>query len=157
MSGELKDYAVIDAENAIVGRLASVVAKRLLNGEKIAIVNAEKAVISGDYHNILEEYKQWLQIRTLTNPRKGPFHYRRPDKLVKRIIRGMLPWKTWRGRMAYKRLRVFIGVPEELKDVPKEKLKIADASRLRGKYITIFELSRQIGWNPPKSMAGGEN
>jgi len=147
-----EEITVIDASNAILGRLASIVAKRLLNGEKIAIVNAEKAVISGKFDSILEKYKEWLKIRTHTNPKKGPFHYRRPDKLVKRTIRGMLPWKNPRGKQAYKRLRVYIGVPEELKNKEIARVKEVDASRLKGSYITIFELSQLIGWNPPKNL-----
>jgi len=147
-----EEITVIDASNAILGRLASIVAKRLLNGEKIAIVNAEKAVISGKFDSVLEKYKEWLKIRTHTNPKKGPFHYRRPDKLVKRTIRGMLPWKNPRGKQAYKRLRVYIGVPEELKNKEIARVKEVDASRLKGSYITIFELSQLIGWNPPKNL-----
>ena len=147
-----EEITVIDASNAILGRLASIVAKRLLNGEKIAIVNAEKAVISGKFDSILEKYKEWLKIRTHTNPKKGPFHYRRPDKLVKRTIRGMLPWKNPRGKQAYKRLRVYIGVPEELKNKEIARVQEVDASRLKGSYITIFELSQLIGWNPPKKL-----
>jgi large subunit ribosomal protein L13 len=147
-----EEIRVIDASNAILGRLASIVAKRLLNGEKIAIINAEKAIISGKFDSIIEKYKEWLKIRTHTNPKKGPFHYRRPDKLVKRVIRGMLPWKNPRGKQAYKRLRVYIGVPEEFKNKEVERVKEVDASRLRGSYITIFELSQLIGWNPPKNL-----
>lgn len=147
-----EEVTVIDANNAVLGRLASVVAKKLLNGEKIAIVNAEKAIISGKFDSVIEKYKEWLKIRTHTNPRRGPFHYRRPDKLVKRIIRGMLPWKKPRGKQAYKRLRVHIGVPDELKDREPIRIPEADGNRLRGKYITILELSQQIGWNPPKNL-----
>jgi len=147
-----EEITVIDASNAILGRLASVVAKRLLNGEKIAIINAEKAIISGKFESIVEKYKEWLKIRTSTNPKRGPFHYRRPDKLVKRIIRGMLPWKKPRGKQAYKRLKVYIGIPEEFKGKEPIKISEADGSRLRGKYITILELSKQIGWNPSKNL-----
>lgn len=147
-----EEITVVDASNAILGRLASIVAKRILNGEKIAIVNAEKAVISGKLDSVLEKYKEWLKIRTHTNPKKGPFHYRRPDKLVKRVIRGMLPWKKPRGKQAYKRLRVYIGVPEEFKSKEIVKVTEIDASRLRGSYVTIFKLSQLIGWNPPKNL-----
>ncbi|MEM1514999.1 MAG: 50S ribosomal protein L13, partial [Candidatus Bathyarchaeia archaeon] len=79
---------IIDATGLVLGRMASVVAKRLLNGEKIIIVNAEKAVISGDKYIIIRRYHNYLQIG---HPGKGPLHPRRPDRIVKRAIRGMLP------------------------------------------------------------------
>lgn len=132
---------IIDATGLILGRMASIVAKRLLSGEKIIIVNAEKAVISGDRYMIINQYHDYLQIG---HPGKGPHHPRRPDRIVRRAIRGMLPYKQPRGRDAFKRLRVYIGVPEELKDKRIETIPEASASKLKGKYITVLELSRHI-------------
>jgi len=79
---------IIDADGLILGRMASHIAKRLLDGEKIIIVNAEKAIISGKRLSILREKHEFLQVG---HYRKGPFHPRRPDRIVKRVIRGMLP------------------------------------------------------------------
>ena len=132
---------VIDAKGLILGRMASVVAKRLLNGEKIIIVNAGDAVISGDRHNVIREAHEHLQIG---HPGKGPIHPRRPDRIVKRAIRGMLPYKSPRGREALKRLRVYVGVPSELKGVSMETIPDADAGKLRGRYITVSELAQHI-------------
>ena len=143
MSGRV---AVIDADGLILGRMASVVAKRLLNGERIIIVNAEKAVISGKRLSLIREAKEFLQVG---HPGKGPYHPRRPDRIVKRVIRGMLPRRKPRGQQAYKRLRVFIGVPEEFRDVEKETIPEADAGRLRCPYIRVGDLAQAIGWNPP--------
>ncbi|MHA1506768.1 MAG: 50S ribosomal protein L13 [Candidatus Asgardarchaeia archaeon] len=139
---------VIDAKDAILGRLCSVVAKRLLKGEIIHIVNAEKAIISGRKGSIIGEFKRRSEIRTLTNPRRGPFHPRRPDTLLKRTVRGMLPWKKPKGKQAFKKLRVHIGIPEELSNYNLERIKEADKKRLRCKYITLGELCRELGWNP---------
>ena len=144
-----QQVTVVDAEGQILGRMASLVAKRLLMGEKIVIVNAEKAVISGNRLSIIREYKEYvLSKKTWKRPEKGPKKYRRPDMIVKRVIRGMLPYKQWKGRRAYKNLRVYIGVPEEYTDKPKIKFPQADASRLARKYITVGELAKEVGWNP---------
>ncbi|MHC1628649.1 MAG: 50S ribosomal protein L13 [Candidatus Nezhaarchaeales archaeon] len=144
-----QQITIVDAEGQILGRMASLVAKRLLMGEKIIIVNAEKAVISGNRHSILREYKEYvLSKKTWKMPEKGPKKYRRPDIIVKRVIRGMLPYKQWKGRRAYKNLRVYIGIPEEYVDKPKVKFPQADASRLARKYITVGELAKEVGWKP---------
>lgn len=136
--------SVIDATNLILGRMSSIVAKRLLKGEKIIIVNAEKAVISGKRKSKVKEVKEFLSVG---HPWKGPFHPRRPDRVVRRTIRGMLPYKQPKGKLAYKRLRVYIGVPEELRDVEKETLKEAHANKLRCPYFTVAELAKEIGWS----------
>ncbi len=82
---------VADAEGQIAGRLCSKVSKLLLEGNKVVIVNAEKALMSGSRKSILQEYQDWLQIASITHPKHGPFHPRRPDGLLARLIRGMLP------------------------------------------------------------------
>jgi len=137
--------AIIDASDLVLGRMASLVAKRSLNGEKVIIVNAEKAVISGKRLSIIKESHDFLQIG---HPRKGPFHPRIPDDIVKRTIRGMLPWKKPKGRQAYKRIQVFIGIPEEFKEKEKETFPEADASNLRCPYIRVSQLAESIGWKP---------
>jgi len=140
---------IIDASDMILGRLASTVAKRLLAGENIMIINAEKAVISGNKRSILDRYKQRFGIRTLTAPWRGPFHNRRPDRFMKRTIRGMLPHKTPRGKKAYKRLIVHIGVPDKIEDKLKETLPQASIKRIKGRYIRVYDLTKELGWNPP--------
>jgi len=137
------EETIIDADGLILGRMASQVAKRLLNGEKIVIVNAEKAIISGRRLSILREKHEFLQVGHF---RKGPYHPRRPDMIVKRVIRGMLPRKKPRGKEALKRLRVYIGVPKDYEEKEKEKIPEADGRDLRGPYIRVSELARNIGW-----------
>jgi len=136
----------IDAENAILGRLYTEVAKYLLEGYAVNILNCEKAVISGKKHSVLREYRAMQQIHTHTNPRRGPFHPKRPDRLVRRTVRGMLPWKKSKGKQAYHRLLTYIGVPEEFAKSEIIKPKFADASKLDCKRITIGELCKEFGW-----------
>ena len=138
---------VIDATNQVMGRLASEIAKRLLGGEKIIVVNAEKAVITGNKKWIVKDYKNKLQIKTASNPRRGPFQPRMPDRILRRTVRGMLPMKKTKGRNAYRRLRTYIGVPEEYENTEKIRFDNADVSRLKSRYITLAELSRELGWH----------
>lgn len=136
---------IINAEDLILGRMASIIAKRLLRGEKMIIVNAEKAVLSGKRKSKVSEAKEFLEVG---HPKKGPFHYRRPDRIVRRTVRGMLPYKQPKGKQAYKRLKVFIGIPEELKDQKTETLAEAHAKKLKCPYFTLGEFAKEIGWNP---------
>jgi large subunit ribosomal protein L13 len=139
---------VVDASGLILGRMASHVAKMLLSGERVVVVNAERAVISGSRENIVEEYKEYvLSKRTLKNPERGPKKVRRPDLLVKLAVRGMLPYKKARGREAYRRLKVYVGVPKEYEEASKLRFEDADASRLAlGKFMYVGELASLFGW-----------
>jgi len=136
---------VIDAKGLILGRMASIVAKRLLQGETIFIVNAEKAAISGKRLSKVREAKKFLEVG---HPGKGPYHPRRPDRIVRRTIRGMLPRKKPKGQQAFKRLKVFLGIPQELKDEKCQTIPEANAERLKCPYVTIGELAQEIGWTP---------
>ena len=111
------------------------------------IVNAEKAVISGKRRQVIESYKARTNLRTATSPWKGPFHYRRPDKFLKRTVRGMLPFKTSRGREAFRRLTVYLGVPDHIIKEEIQVMRNIDATRLKNKYITIKELAKELGWS----------
>ena len=139
------DFTVIDASGHVLGRLSSKIAKRLLNGEKIVVVNAEKAVITGDKYMIFERYKEKYD---RGSKEKGPYFPRHPEKIFKRTVRGMLPWKSSRGREAYRNLRVFMGVPEELKDKNFERIEDAVLEKVSktDKYATLAEVSRYLGF-----------
>jgi len=131
---------VIDANGATLGRLSTYTAKRLLGGEGIAIVNSEKAIISGKKSSIKNRYKQKREVGTY---RKGPFFPRMPDMIVKRTIRGMISYQTPHGREAFKRLKCYIGVPKEFEG---EKLEIIEEAKKQPiDYITIKELSKSLG------------
>ena len=135
---------VVNGEGLILGRLCSKVAKRLLNGEQIIVVNAEKIVISGKRKSKVAEAHKFLEVGA---PERGPFHSRRPDRIVCKTVRGMVPWKQPKGKVAYKRLKVFLGVPEELKDQKMETIDQANAAKLTGPNFTLGELATLIGWN----------
>ncbi len=135
---------LVNADGLILGRMASVVAKKLLNGEKVIIVNAEKAVISGKKKSKVAEAKEFLEVGA---PKRGPFHYRRPDRILRKTVRGMLPFKQPKGKNALKKLKVFISVPKDLTDQQMVSIKEAQASKLKGPYFTLAELAKEIGWN----------
>jgi len=136
---------IIDAKGLVLGRMASIIARRLLKGETVMVVNAEKAVISGKKQSKVSEAKTFLEIG---HPKKGPFHPRRPDQIVRRTIRGMLPRKKPKGKQAYKRLRVFIEIPENLKGKEMQTIQEVSADKLKCPYITVGELAKEIGWTP---------
>ncbi|MBD3398311.1 50S ribosomal protein L13 [Candidatus Micrarchaeota archaeon] len=135
---------VIDAGNARIGRVGTFVAKKLLEGEEIQVINAEEAVISGDPQKTLERYIQRRQFQFKGNPEKSPYWPKVPDRFVKRLIRGMLPRKKASGRNAYKNLKVHIGKPAEIKGEP-IRVEGADAGRLN-RYIKVSELCRKLGY-----------
>jgi large subunit ribosomal protein L13 len=135
---------LINAEGLILGRMASKVAKRLLNGEKVIIVNAEKAVLSGKKRSKVAEAKEFLEVGA---PERGPFHYRRPDRIVHKTVRGMLPFAQPKGKNALKKLEVFMGVPNEFKSQKMITLEEAQAAKLRGPHFTLAELAKEVGWN----------
>lgn len=137
---------IIDGKDLILGRLASFAAKRLLEGERVTIVNAEKVVISGRGDTTFDAYRAWMETRNVANPRKGPFHLKRSQELVRGAIKGMLPFDTTRGREAFRRLRVYAGTPDELSG--KELVSIEGASLKQlgtRRFIRVGELSRKLG------------
>jgi large subunit ribosomal protein L13 len=138
---------IINAEGLIVGRLASKVAKSLLNGNKVIIVNAEKAIISGKKKSKVAEAKEFLEVGS---PKRGPFHYRRPDRILRKTVRGMLPHRQPKGKSAFKRLRVFLSIPKEFEENQMITIKDAKASKIKGPYFTLGELAKEIGWNEGK-------
>ncbi len=131
---------VIDASNMVLGRLASRIAKDLLNGEEIVVINAEKAVIIGNKDYIFEKY---TERRNIGSVRKGPYYPKMPDRILRRTVRGMLPMKKASGKEAYKRLRVYMGVPKDLQGEV-EVYEDARNTKLKG-YVTLKELSRHLG------------
>jgi large subunit ribosomal protein L13 len=137
---------VVDATNCIAGRMCSHVSKLLLQGNKVAIVNAEKAMLSGDRYKTIELYKEHLEINSVTNPIHGPFHPRRPDTILSKMVRGMVPKRKTSGVEAHQRLRVYIGVPEEMKNSKLESFADSKIRKPESYYITVGEVAKQIGW-----------
>jgi len=139
---------VIDATDHIAGRLSSNVAKLLLEGNRVTVVNSEKIMISGRKKNIVGEYKEFLKIASINNPKHGPFHPRKPDTVISRMIRGMLPRDKPSGKAALSRLRVYIGVPKDVKPLGKYSLK---KQRLENQVRCIR------AWENLVDMLGGIN
>jgi len=133
---------IVDANNLIVGRMATFVAKKALLGEKIEIVNCENAVMTGSKKQVFARFKQKIELGT----HKGPFLHRNPERIVRRIIRGMLPYKKEKGAKAFKRIMCHVGVPNEFKDKKMETLKDADVSKLPNlKFVSIGDVSKFLG------------
>lgn len=141
-----KDTIIIDATNHIAGRLCSYVAKLLLNGKRVIILNAEKAVVSGNRSNILKEQHDYLQIASIINPKHTPRHPRRPDNIITRMVRGMVPRRQPKGMRAMKRLRVYIGIPEEYANTRTVEIEDAKIRKSVAYYTTIYEIAKLIGW-----------
>jgi large subunit ribosomal protein L13 len=141
MSNEL----ILDAKNQILGRLASYAAKRAIDGNMVIVVNAEKAIISGKRNSIIEEAKRRLRTRTLGHQEHAPIHPRRADLYFRRVLRGMLPWKKAKGRAAYHRVHVYVGVPDEFAGKSTTVVPGADASKLISPYVTLQDLVTEIG------------
>lgn len=137
---------VVDGKEMVLGRLATFVAKELLKGNQVRVLNAEKIVISGRKEATYKHFDLWMDVGSVSNPRKGPYHYRMPEDIVKRTIRGMLPYKKAKGKEAYKRLLVFRGAPGELagkETVSVPKGGVSDLGTRR--YITLENLSKHLG------------
>lgn len=137
---------VVDATHCIAGRVCSHVSKLLLQGNRVAIVNAEKAMLSGNRYKTIESYKEYLGINSVTNPIHGPFHPRRPDTILSRMVRGMVPKRKPHGMSAFKRLRVYMGVPEGMKGAKIESFDDSRITKPESYYISIAEVAKQIGW-----------
>jgi large subunit ribosomal protein L13 len=133
---------VIDATDLILGRLAAHVAKQALLGETIRIVNAEKAVITGHPTSILAAQKRK---REMGAPLIGPYYPRMPERIVKRTIRGMIPYKRPRGKEAFARVRCYIGVPEDFKNEKLVTFKNMNVEKTRAKYVSVEEISKHFG------------
>lgn len=138
---------ILNGENAIVGRLATITAKYLVKGEEVAVINIEKATISGDPDKVVEVYRKRRGIQNKANPEESTKWPRRPDFLFKRIIQGMLP-KNTRGEKLLKNLKAHMGVPKELADkASKAEAPKKQANTLMSKSITLEEICKRLGWH----------
>ncbi|MGI0023577.1 MAG: 50S ribosomal protein L13 [Nitrososphaera sp.] len=144
-----RQQIVVDATNCVAGRMCSHVSKLLLQGNRVAIVNAEKAMLSGNRYKTIELYKEHLEINSVTNPIHGPFHPRRPDTILSKMVRGMVPKRKATGIEAHQRLRVYIGVPEEMKNAKLESFADSKITKPESYYLTVGDIAKQIGWKGP--------
>jgi large subunit ribosomal protein L13 len=138
---------VVNTKNHISGRLASHVAKLLIQGNRVTLVNCEKIMYSGNRDNLIQEYREFLEINSIINYKHGPVHYRRPDTIISKMIRGMLPYEGKpSGVAAFKRLRAYVGSPKELKSLEKIQFEKALIRKAASNYTTMGALCRVIGW-----------
>merc|ERR1711887_32376 len=140
---------VIDARDHLLGRLASLVAKEALLGQKIVVVRCEELVISGSHIRNKLKLLMKRNKRMNTNPVKGPFHHRSPADMFIRVVRGMIPHKLYRGSAAFQRVKAVEGVPEPFSSV--KRVVVPDAlrvTRLRPgrKYSHLGKLATDLGW-----------
>ena len=143
---------VVDARDCIVGRVASQVAQRALDGDSVAVVNAERAVITGSEDDVMSTYRE----RDAVGSDQGPNYPKRPDRIFKRAVRGMVPHKETRGREAIERVRVYVGNPyddgasedEEAEAVEPAVLEGTSLDRLSTiKFVSLAEVSENLGAN----------
>lgn len=134
---------IIDGKELLLGRLASIIAKKALLGEEMSIVNCEQIVISGDRKRIITKYKNDF-LRGI--PSKGPFIHRHPEKFVRRTIRGMLPHKTPRGKEAFRKIKCYVSVPELFIDKKFETFDKINHTKLpNSKFIYVKEICKELG------------
>ena len=138
---------VVDAAGCIAGRMCSNVSKLLLKGNRVTIVNAEKVMLSGDRYKTIQLYKEHLEINSATNPIHGPFHPRRPDRILTKMVRGMMPKRKASGIEAFKRLRVYISIPDQLKNSSMKSFEDSKITKPMSYYITLGDLAKEIGWS----------
>ena len=133
---------IIDAQGAVVGRLGARVAKLLLSGQPVEIVNADKAVMLGLLSSAREKYLSRRRQQNKRTPEDSPKWPRAPHLLLRRMIRGMLPFgSSRRGRDAYHRLKVAAGAYEG------EKAQKIPEAASEGKHgmFTLGQLCVELG------------
>ncbi|MFW6014181.1 MAG: 50S ribosomal protein L13 [Candidatus Nanoarchaeia archaeon] len=134
---------IINAKNQIVGRLAAHVAKQAILGQEVKIINCEEAVVSGNKKDVLQKYKRK---RSMGIPLQGPYYRRSPEFIVKRTIRGMLPYKKGKGSEAFNRIKCYKGVPSELAEKEQCQVPGADYSKItKAGVVTVGEISKELG------------
>eukprot|EP00745_Piridium_sociabile_P031407 TRINITY_DN52010_c0_g1_i1.p1 TRINITY_DN52010_c0_g1~~TRINITY_DN52010_c0_g1_i1.p1 ORF type:complete len:203 (-),score=44.25 TRINITY_DN52010_c0_g1_i1:94-702(-) len=144
---------VIDARGHLLGRLAALVSKTLLQGQRIVIVRCEGINISGNFYRNKLKYLEYLKKRCNVKPSRGPFHFRAPSKMFIRVVRGMLPHKTARGKEAMERLKTFEGIPppydKQKRMVVPSALRVLRLGQSR-KYCSLNRLAHEVGWKYQK-------
>ena len=139
------DY-LVDGQDKVLGRLASQVAKLLLNENKVSVINAEKIVITGHKRDLHDKYYRLVELKDKANPEHSPYWPRRPDMFVKRVIRGMLPYKRPKGKAAFDRLRVYVGAPEEVKKAKAFNVESKPPKQIFENIFTVKQLTEGLGY-----------
>lgn len=120
-----KEWLLVDAENEVLGRLATQVAKILRGkhktnytphldcGDNVIVINAEKVRLTGDKMNSKEyfHYSGYPGGQSVGTPKE--MLRKKPGYVVEEAIRGMLP-KNRLGAELFRNLRVFPGAEHTL-------------------------------------------
>jgi large subunit ribosomal protein L13 len=115
-----KEWVIVDAENMVLGRMASKVAKLLRGkykpeytphvdcGDYVIVINAEKVTLTGNKitDKIYVRHTGYPGGQRVQTPRDILAKY--PERLVEKAVKGMLP-KNKLGRKIYGNLHVVIG------------------------------------------------
>ncbi|KOB73399.1 Ribosomal protein L13A [Operophtera brumata] len=149
MTGFSNKAIVIDGRGHLLGRLAAVIAKVLLHGNKVTVVRCEQLNISGNFFRNKLKFMSFLRKRCNVNPARGPFHFRAPSKILWKTVRGMIPHKTERGKAALRKLRAYDGCPPPF-DI-RRRVVVPAALRVfclkpGRKYCHVGRLSHEVGW-----------
>ena len=145
MAKEKKDTVtlIIDAKGLILGRMASYAASQAMLGQDVAIVNCEEAIISGKKESIIKKYQQRMARGSI---RTGPFHPRPADRIVRRVVRGMLDYNSYHGRKAFQRVMCYCGVPSDFAGKAMTVPQGMDAGKLPVlKFVKVKDICKVIG------------
>lgn len=130
---------IIDGSGAVFGRLASFVAKKALEGGELVVVNSEKTILTGNKKDLIKKYSAIR--RKGGHSQKGPKYSKVPCNMLKRSIRSMLPdHRKGQGKMAFRRVKCYDGIPGEFKE--EKMMKINAPAKM--KYMELKELSEKI-------------
>jgi large subunit ribosomal protein L13 len=140
-AGKAAKALVIDAEGAPIGRVCAWCAKQAINGATIDVVNIDTCVITGNPEKIVAVYAGRRHMTQKANPEHAAKWPRRPDLLFKTILKGMLPKRTSRGKVALSHVKAYLGVPAQFAGKA-EKFKKDPSTG-----ITLMEICRALGWN----------
>jgi large subunit ribosomal protein L13 len=115
-----KKWYVVDAENKVLGRLASEIATRLRgkhkptfspfidNGDFIVVTNAEKIFLTGNKMNDKKYYRHTGWIGGIKEASAKELLEKHPTDLIIKAVKGMLP-RNKLGRAQLKKLKVYAG------------------------------------------------
>lgn len=146
--GAKDETIVFNARGQIAGRLGAHVAKALLSGKNVAVIEVQDAVISGGLAHQVDRLQGKRNMKAKYDPSKSPKFPRVPHLMFKRLVRGMLPKKTQIGRDALHRLRVYSGIPAGVDAASAQKLDVSKNALL--KSTTIGRLCAAFGYKEPQ-------
>ncbi|CAH0558033.1 unnamed protein product [Brassicogethes aeneus] len=149
MTGFSEKAILIDGRGHLLGRLAAIVAKTLLQGNKVTVVRCEQLNISGNFYRTKLKFMSFLRKRCNVNPARGPFHFRAPSRIFWKTVRGMLPHKSERGKQALRNLKAYEGIPPPYDR--RKRVVVPGALRViclkpGRKFCHVGRLSHEVGW-----------